>query len=817
LVAVCVFQVLAAKGIEGGLHARENAASPLVPRDVVVLSESELVANAAAWISGFCRRATGTALPVGGKERLREAGPHIVAVVGEPAPFPAFRPVPEVGAEGFVLQRVEDSQAGEVLVCWSPSELGCRYGLIEILRLLRVDGGRVSLDVARAVERPQFSMRIAYVNFAEHLGNAFNPNFVFDTPRNRWSDEDWERFIDMVSAFRFNVFEYWVPPVLFGPEALRGGKLEAEFAATMNRVTAYARRRGVTVEPLAPVNTVGANWHFNCPNDPKERAEILALWDYWSRALTGYGAMGLFPGDPGGCTRNGCTAETYVDLCLELSRIVRTNNPAARIEVATWGEPIGGWGVPLWTGDTNRAARAMEYLLKKLPEFPPGTFTSINTGFTPDCEPTNSHGGDGRPFAKRAAQTRAVITWDYSVTEGEGTVAPHCRIRSIFDHRREEEKLGCYSGGICYTMAPRLNCASLFASAEAWWNPEQDPESVLREYARLVFGPECPGIGPLLEEFEVVPDWGYHAPFPYSPERLQASMAKLQTALGKIPAASESRLPLASTLAGYKENLLFYTRLFGQLADCALKVEELGRAARPAGLAAPVSLDDALARLAEPGECPGREALQKAAEQAQACNAGELRQRYWQTVYGIYDEVHCSVPPDAGSATEALVDRFQVKLAVAHEPSAFEKAARAAGGALAFVPLGRPTAPRGWKLSGWTANGEDHGERWAASFDKPGSIMRDDFKNEGYRWLAVRLTEGPVGDRKKICINGQLVGEFVRTGPAASAGHEWWVTRSFAIPEGALKDGRIEITFSEPGIAISAVALTANRVADTEK
>ena len=62
----------------------------------------------------------------------------------------------------------------------------------------------------------------------------------------------------------------------------------------------------------------------------------------------------------------------------------------------------------------------------------------------------------------------------------------------------------------------------------------------------------------------------------------------------------------------------------------------------------------------------------------------------------------------------------------------------------------------------------------------------------------------------------QLIGEFVRTGPASSAGQEWWVTRSFAISDGLLKDGPIDFTFSEPGITISAVALTSNRVADME-
>ena len=147
-----------------------------------------------------------------------------------------------------------------------------------------------------------------------------------------------------------------------------------------------ARRRGVAVHPIQAVNTVGQQWHTACPNVTRKSRPRS-----WPCGTTGRGRsratqyIGFFPGDPGGCFRNGCTAETYVDLCLELSQVVRRNNPGVTIEVGTWGEPIGGWGVPLWTGKPDRAEQAMKYFLAKLPQFPPDTFTSINLGFSPDC------------------------------------------------------------------------------------------------------------------------------------------------------------------------------------------------------------------------------------------------------------------------------------------------------------------------------------------------------------------------------------------------------------------------------------------------
>jgi hypothetical protein len=56
------------------------------------------------------------------------------------------------------------------------------------------------------------------------------------------------------------------------------------------------------------------------------------------------------------------------------------------------------------------------------------------------------------------------------------------------------------------------------------------------------------------------------------------------------------------------------------------------------------------------------------------------------------------------------------------------------------------------------------------------------------------------------------IAQFVRTGPPVEVKKEWWVTRSYPIPAGLLKNGPIEIRFTDPGIAIAAVALSVERV-----
>lgn len=788
--------------------------------------DDERVRNAAEWIAGFVRRSTGAAVPLGGEEVVAVAKRRLVVAVGDGPLLTRLVKAgklglpPQVGEQGFVIRRVQDPDAGDLLVCWSPSAIGCRYGLIEILRSLDVSRTGAGTRLARVVERPQFPMRICYVNFAEHLQNAYNPNVLFDVPVNRWSQKDWERFLDMISGFRYNIFEFWLVPSLFSPEALHGGKIPRDFAHSINHVIAYGKRRGVAVHPIQAVNTVGSKWHFHCPNVPSERAEIVALWDHWSRAMQGNEYLGFFPGDPGGCTKNGCTPETYFELCLELSKVVRKNNPGVKIEVGTWGEPFGGWGVPLWTGKPDRAERSMKRFLARLPEFPPGTFTSINLGFSPDCHP-NTHGGDGRPYAREAAKICPVLTWDYSVSEGEGTVSPRCRVRRMFERRREELAVGCYSGGICYTMAPRLQCLSIFCCAEAWWNPSRRPDAVLADFGRLVFGDELAAAGPLLEEFEVVPDWGYYPPFPYSPQRLEKSMGKLLSHLEKVGKDAESRLPLAPTLAEYRESLTFFARLFQKLATVATTVDEASSLARASGKlgpgrTGPVAIDDIEQLLAEPNDFPQKDKLRGLAARLRELDVRGLTKSYWDTVYGIYGVIPHPVDPRAQGATSTLFARFNCQFAVPRPPTAMEKPLRATGKPFVLVPLGRTGGASGWRLSGWSLHGEDNGEAWSASFDQPGVLACDGFHDKGFRWLVVRLTEGPKGGRKTIRVNGRVIGQFLRTGPPVTEKKEWWVTRCYPIPEGVLKDGKVEIRFTDPGIAIAAVALSAERVGERD-
>jgi hypothetical protein len=195
----------------------------------------------------------------------------------------------------------------------------------------------------------------------------------------------------------------------------------------------------------------------------------------------------------------------------------------------------------------------------------------------------------------------------------------------------------------------------------------------------------------------------------------------------------------------------------------------------------------------------------------------ELKKSYVDTVYGIYNSgIPSPVDPRNGGAINNLFNRFQCSLAIPDRPSVLRPALDATGKPAIVIVLRQPGSEIGWTLSGWNMQGDEDGVGWRASADEPGIIAREDFQNKGYQWLVLRLTEGPAGGRKTVAINGTVVAQFVRTGPPVAEKKEWWVTRGYPIPEGLLKDGHIEIRFTDPGVAIAEVALSAERVADSE-
>jgi hypothetical protein len=449
-------------------------------------------------------------------------------------------------------------------------------------------------------ETRTFQHRSYYVNFASHLLNTWNVNALFPEAPQRWSPEEWGRFLDMVRAFGFTCFEYWLVPTLYDPDGLSHRGRYMVFAETMQTVNELAHARGLQTKYISVPNCISHRWYFACPNKADDLTLIEKLWRHWAYALRGTDIVGIFPGDPGGCSRNGCDHNTYLDLCLRLTDIVQEENPEAVVEVGTWGTPFSGWGPDLvspetwdgswaslerhaeeigachiWHGGPARAQQAMEDLIARIPSFPEEAMVAINLGFSPDADATV--GGDARAYVREIAKQRRINSWDYSVVEGELVVHPHWRLPRIFSRRREEQSVASYFGAMSYTMSPCLSHLSTYAAAQAGIDPDRDPDEVSREFCRRVFGPEHEILGELLEAFEVVPGWGHYPRRKWRREEGRKAYLAIVDHLQATDMVG-CDLPLFPSPDQFRQDLLWFARTFAQLAEEGCDREAVRRA-----------------------------------------------------------------------------------------------------------------------------------------------------------------------------------------------------------------------------------------------
>ncbi len=492
--------------------------------------------------------------------------------------------------------------------------------------------------------------RVYYNNFAAHLLNAYNPNMLYPDLPYRWSDADWRGLIEMIAAFGFNVFEFWLVPRLFCRNALES-ELGREFTRQLNVVIEHAHKRDVKVEMLCSLATVGPDWRTFCPNVKAEWEELRFLWSAWAQRFPELDIAGIFPGDPGGCSRNGCTAETYIDKSVEIAGLIKEKLPRAEIEFHTWGPPFFAWGIiqgppgwqgefaqadqhTAWVGNRQRTERSMIHLLKRLPDFPEPTSVAINLGFNADGDP--KEGEDGRPWAREIAKSHRILTWNFSLTEGENAIVPHFRFERLFAQRRKEREAAPYSGGICFTMTPLLNQLSLYEAAHSFTNPDADWRELAGDFFEAIFGPAGRDAVDFLPLFEVVPDWGNYAELDLSREEYHARMTRFVSLLEDLKGSEGNRGMVDASLSPDGSH-----SAFGASAAPTLPLHPSPEAYRQevlffAGLVADLT--------------------------APAPDIDRLRQRYWDRVYAIYDQLPEHVDPRPHAATDRLIQFFQEKM-----------------------------------------------------------------------------------------------------------------------------------------------------------
>jgi hypothetical protein len=466
------------------------------------------------------------------------------------------------------------------------------------------------------------SQRIYYNNFAAHLLNAYNPNMLYPDLPFRWTDAEWRNLIDMVHGFGFNTWQFWLVPRLFCREGIHNDYGHA-FIQQMKQAIDYAHVQGLEVDMLCSLATVGSDWHTLCPNVKEAWDELRFLWGAWMHILP-VDRVSIFPGDPGACSRNNCTAITFIDKALEIAHLIKSIKPDCKIILHTWGPPFFGWGNiqgpdgwqgefvqsfqhTAWTFDPARMAHAMEHLLHRLPSFPDLTTVAINLGFNPDGMPEGE--SNAVPWANEISKTHPIETWDFSLTEGENAILPHYRFKRLFAQRQLERVSAPYQGGICFTMTPLLNQLSLYESAQSFLEPDADPDVLAGDFYENLYGEDGREVVPFLPLFEIIPDWGNYHSITMTRDTFHQAMDDLVACLYYLRPEKGGEFAFHPSPEFHRQELLFYAKLFAELS----------------------------------GSLPDYD---------------NLRQRYWDKVYKIYEYLPVHVDPRPHRATDNLIRYF---------------------------------------------------------------------------------------------------------------------------------------------------------------
>jgi hypothetical protein len=557
-----------------------------------------VLATAAADFGTYFRQRWGAPVPT--VRSLDEAREAVVVLASPESEAKLTKPLRDaltgagkLPSEGFVIRQVPLPSGRRALLCFGGSPIGARYATIEVLHRMTYGSEGASFPFGSMRDEPYSTWRAIYINDSSHQSNGYSPNLIYDVETFRWSLQRWYRYIDQMAFFRYNVLQIWIVPNMFSPDVFAGGDAFEYFRDTMRAVARYARPRGIQLCLLSPVNVAvkaGTRldtlpnlgnlpmYTYLSPLKPAEKELSLRLWDYWSRAIPEVGIWSFFPGDPGGCAERGCGPETYVDLAVEISHIIKGNNPQATIDFTPW--QFFGWG-PSWTidrKDSARVDRGYQYLVSHEKDFPPGTIFSPNVNdYTSDpaVRGAGFGGGSSIRYLQELAKDHLIHTWSYFATEGEGWINHHFKVAGILKQRDVESRYPI-SGGICYTMTPAFNILNQYACAESFWNPDVTEQEVMQRYTEGAFGASSPELIGIFPDFDIAPMVGYT--FADAPDwrpdyaRILEAMQHDRAVLTAMAVPQATRFQMLPTPVEYTHELIYFCDLYIQMAHLGTKV-----------------------------------------------------------------------------------------------------------------------------------------------------------------------------------------------------------------------------------------------------
>jgi len=371
----------------------------------------------------------------------------------------------DLGAEGFQLALARGNGMSPCIAAVGTDDLGTRHAAIELLRRQEWNGTSMDLSLPEPVVRsPAFELRFWYVNEGDHVLNRYHSL--------HWDIRDWERYLDMVSFFRYNVLEIYPPSVTETGAVFSEGALSGEADQYLERtrhIIRYAHSKGLRVCITMTFNMSGGK--PLCPSrDGLDK--VVEVNGFFIEALGEADFFNLFPGDPGECRCAECTPDTAIDVQLRIIDFIRERTQATPI--------LSTWNLPGWGDDLYDLTSTYELWGRRHREFPEDIMLQ--------WIPHQASYAAGPIPQKRLA-------WAYATDpEPPVEVMPHFHLRSFQQYLQQRCRDGVEAIST-NTWSPRLQLVNMFGAAELMWDPDRNVEDITGDLATGLFGPAHRDVG----------------------------------------------------------------------------------------------------------------------------------------------------------------------------------------------------------------------------------------------------------------------------------------------------------------------------------
>ncbi|HUW56846.1 MAG TPA: hypothetical protein VMZ92_09435 [Planctomycetota bacterium] len=207
-----------------------------------------------------------------------------------------------------------------------------------------------------------------------HMEQCFSPlkhrtGSVTDRIYEKYAIPNWDlarlrTYLDMIKAFGFNsvqMYDQWESYLDAGwgdKDAIWDSLIEdgwegepRDWPGKVDALADYARSIGLRTTLFVWGNT-GFDYRTNrafwalCPNDPAEREILEHYWEHQARHAAHFDHVVTHWGDPGGCSRNGCTIETAQHCHNEIVERCRRHQPKIESSFSLWmldSKRFGKW------------------------------------------------------------------------------------------------------------------------------------------------------------------------------------------------------------------------------------------------------------------------------------------------------------------------------------------------------------------------------------------------------------------------------------------------------------------------------------------